>query len=164
MPAKSPAGSLDTCFTQTGMRRFDYFLTNNMVYDLALQPDGKVLVGGFFKTTNADTKNNIFRLHPDGTLDTAFDLTGSRYNGSFSLVYDIALQPDGNILLGGNFTSFNGRPEQYICRLQADGTVDTNFAQTGTGLRGFAGGAVSTIAMQKDGKILVGGLIVVRAW
>ncbi len=69
-------------------------------------------------------------------------------------VYAIAFQSDGKILVGGYFTSWNGTTVGNIVRLNADGTRDTAFTtNTGTG----ASGGVVSIAIQSDGKILVGG-------
>jgi len=137
------AGTLDTSFNiGTG---FDGYATQA----IALQPDGKILAVGWFTSYNGQTVNGIARLNPDGTLDTSFTI-GTGFNNS---VLTIALQPDGKILVGGQFTSFNGTTQNRIARLNTDGTLDTSF-NTGTG---FSGG-VSTIALQSDGKILVGGL------
>ena len=65
----------------------------------AVQPDGKILIGGSFTTVLGVTRNNIARLNTDGTLDTAFNPNAN------SLVYSIAVQADGKILAGGDFTT-----------------------------------------------------------
>jgi uncharacterized delta-60 repeat protein len=118
------------------------------VETMALQTDGKILVGGWFTSYNGTTQNYITRLNADGTRDTGF-VIGTGFN---SRVYAIAVQSDGKILVGGNFTSYNGTTQNYITRLNADGTRDTGFV-IGTGFNGV----VYAIAVQPDGTISVGG-------
>ena len=124
-------------------------------FSIAVQPDGKILVGGSFTTYNGTTQNCITRLNADGTRDTGFS-SGTGFSGGNGIVYTITLQPDGKILVGGSFTTYNGTTQNQITRLNADGTRDTGFSSAA----GFGDGAVYplAIAVQPDGKILVGGL------
>ncbi len=92
-----------------------------------LQPDGKFSLGDTSLNTTAPQPTAIARLNSDGTLDTTF-ITGM---GADSYVYAITLQPDGKILIGGDFTEYNGTTANRIARLNADGTLDTTFT-TGT--------------------------------
>jgi uncharacterized delta-60 repeat protein len=128
---------------------------NNRVNTILVQSDGKILVGGGFTTYNGITENNIIRLNSDGTKDTSFN-TGTGYNGSISPYYGsistIVQQADGKILVGGGFTTYNGVTENRIIRLNSDGSKDTTF-NTGTGFNNN----VTSIKLQADGKILVGG-------
>jgi uncharacterized delta-60 repeat protein len=144
MPANTPAGTLDTCFTQTGTG------LNNAVFTLALQPDGKVLAGGFFDSYNGTTRSRICRLNADGTLDASFASTGTGLN---DIVNELALQPDGKVLVVGRFNTYSDSSRNYICRLNTDGSLDATFAPTGLGLNGL----VYAIALQPDGKVLLGG-------
>ncbi|QBB69066.1 hypothetical protein ELE36_00980 [Pseudolysobacter antarcticus] len=128
---------------------------NGPVYALAMQPDGKLLLGGDFTTLSpnggsAVTRNHIARLNVDGSLDTAFNPNAN------DTVYALAIQPDGKILLGGNFTSLspNGTGaivRKYIARLNADGSLDTAFNPN-------ANDDVYALALQPDGKLVLGGL------
>ena len=138
-----------------GFTRYDYASrANNTVSAIAIQSDGKIIVGGLFATFNGVTVNRIVRLNSDGTRDTAF--TTNTGTGANSTVSAIAVQSDGKILLGGNFTTFNGATVTRIVRLNSDGTRDTVFTtNTGTG----ASGNVNAVAVQSDGKIIVGGQI-----
>ncbi|SFB08361.1 delta-60 repeat domain-containing protein/Por secretion system C-terminal sorting domain-containing protein, partial [Flavobacterium swingsii] len=134
-------GTKDTTFnTGTGF--------NNPVYAIAIQPDGKILVGGNFTTYKGVTQNRIIRLNTDGTKDTTFN-TGTGFN---NYVFAIAIQPDGKILVGGYFTTYKGVTQNYIIRLNSDGSKDSTF-NIGTGFNSI----VDDIAIQSDGKILVGG-------
>lgn len=121
---------------------------NNDVAALEIQPDGKILVGGFFTMFNGVPMNNIARLNPDGSLDPSF-IIGSGFNGS---VREIRIQADNKILVGGSFTSFNGTPRNRIARLNQDGSLDTSF-DPGTGFNAV----VLALSLQTDGKIIAGG-------
>ena len=116
----------------------------------AVQPDGKILVGGGFSLVNGVEKNTLARLNPDGSLDTTFNPGGA---GPNSTVFEIKILPDGKILVGGFFSTYNGVAKAGIVRLNVDGTLDTTFNPGGTGLTGTA----QTIAVQTDGKILITG-------
>ncbi len=122
---------------------------DNNVFAVAVQSDGKILVGGDFTTYNGGTANRLIRLNTNGTVDSSFAI-GTAAN---STVYAITIQSDGKILVGGSFNSFNGVTANRIIRLNIDGTRDNTFAPTGTGLNSTA----NTIVIQSDGKYLVGG-------
>jgi uncharacterized delta-60 repeat protein len=120
---------------------------------IAVQADGKILVGGDFTMlggggTGTTTRNRIGRLNADGTLDTSFD------PGANTFVDAIAVQTDGKILVGGFFTMLGGgtgtTQRNRIGRLNADGSLDTSFDPG-------ANNNVFAIAVQADGKILAGG-------
>jgi len=117
---------------------------NGDVTALAVQADGKIVVGGWFTTLGGQTRNYIGRLNPDGTLDATFD------PGANNNVYALAVQADGKIVVGGAFTTLGGQPRNYIGRLNADGSLDTTFNPG-------ASDAVKALAVQADGKIVVGG-------
>ena len=100
---------------------------SSTVSALALQPDGKVLVGGAFTTYNGSSNIRIARLNADGSNNTG-SLAG-QFNigtGFSSTVFALALQPDGKVLAGGTFTSYNGTTSgvNYLARLNADGTLN----------------------------------------
>jgi hypothetical protein len=70
------------------------------------------------------------------------------------MVYTVCIQTDGKIILGGDFTAFNGTTSNYIVRLNSNGTIDTAFTtNTGSGPDAY----VYTSAMQSDKKIIIGG-------
>lgn len=128
------------------------FYNNSTVNSIALQNDGKIIVGGIFYLYNGATEFRIIRLNTDGTRDTSFNI------GSGIDIYDvkaIAVQSDGKIILGGNLVSYNSsnRAENNIIRLNEDGSKDYSF---NVAIDGFGGG-VNSIVIQSDGKIIVGG-------
>ncbi len=127
---------------------------NGVIFAAAIQPDGKIVVGGVFASftgsSGTNTKRRIARLNVDGTLDAEFSI-GS---GADNEVLTVVLQPDGKILIGGKFISIDGVPRSGIARLNTDGSVDTNFNPS-SGIT--PGGNVQSVALQTDGKVLIGG-------
>jgi uncharacterized delta-60 repeat protein len=141
-------GTEDTAFTTNLGTGF-----NDSVLTIAVQSDGKILVGGGFTSLNATTRNYLVRLNADGTVDTTFYTNlGTGFN---SLVTALAIQSDGKILVGGFFTSLNATTRNYMVRLNADGTVDTTF-YTNLGTNAF-NNAILAFGIQSDAKIIVGG-------
>ena len=121
---------------------------------LTLQPDGKILAGGYFSGANGTNRNGIVRLNANGTLDASFN-PGTGIGGHQPWVFAIAVQSDGKLIVGGIFDTFNGISRNGIVRLNPDGSVDGGF-NPGTGLSG-EDSRVASISLQPDGKILVGG-------
>ena len=125
---------------------------NRRVYALAVQPDGKILVGGSFSDYNgAAAPDRVLRLEANGALDGGFNAGGAGPNAT---VLALAVQPDGKVLVGGDFDNYNGsNAPRYLLRLNATGTLDAGFNAGGTG----AAGPVNALVVQPDGKVLVGG-------
>jgi uncharacterized delta-60 repeat protein len=98
-------------------------ITGGVVYALAVQPDGKLVIGGSFTSVGGTNRLGVARLNDDGSLDPAFDAGV----GANATVYAAALQANGKIVLGGAFTSFAGLPAGRYVRLLADGTRDASF-------------------------------------
>ena len=97
----------------------DYFLLKTII----LQPDGKIIVGGNYTEYDGQIQNYIIRLNENGSKDSTFNIENS-FNGRIT---SLLLQNDGKILVGGNFTTFNGNSQRYLIRLNEDGTKDTSF-------------------------------------
>jgi uncharacterized delta-60 repeat protein len=134
-------GSLDATFNPGNG-------ANSAISSIALQADGKVLIGGGFTSYNGTVRNGIARLNIDGSLDITFN-PGIGANGAIT---SIALQANGKVLIGGNFTNYNGTEINSIARLNVNGSLDTTF-NPGTGFNAIP----SSIVVQGDGKVLVGG-------
>ncbi len=133
-------GDVDATFNQkTG--------ANGSVYTSAKQEDGKLLIGGDFVTYNYETVNRIARLKKNGSLDPSFN-SGTGANGT---VKSIAVQPNGKIIIGGEFTSYNNEPCQQIARLNTDGTLDGSFKALGVD------GVINSIVIQENEKIVIAG-------
>jgi uncharacterized delta-60 repeat protein len=126
-------GSLDTTFSP-GIGTYDSDIgATDPVYAVAVQPNGQILIGGGFSYLDLNSYNGIARLNTDGTVDQSFTPGTGTFNpitGFSDVIYNITLQPDGNILIGGDFTTFNQTRRVGIARLFTDGTVDTSFMDT----------------------------------
>jgi uncharacterized delta-60 repeat protein len=143
-------GSLDTSF-QTSLIAGNF---DHRVYAVALQSDGKVLVGGLFNTVDGVSRNGIARLNPDGTLDPSFD-PGSGVEGSmFTGVYALELQSDGKIVIAGSFTTLNGINRSAIARLNTDGSLDSSFTPPTVPTSSAPLSMVTHIGLQPDGKMI----------
>src|SRR3990172_5579260 len=135
-------GSLDATFDPgTG--------ANGTIMAIAIQTDGKIIIGGWFTQYNGTGRNYIARINTDGSLDATFD-PGT---GANAWVHSLAIQADGKILAGGEFTSYDGVAEFRIVRINIDGTLDNTFGS----VTGASGGSVHSIVIQTDDQILIGG-------
>jgi len=131
---------------------------SSQVSSIAVQPDGRVLLGGvFFQLSPMGgppiARHNIARMEPDGRVDRTLNLNMVSIVGQAGSIYATAVQPDGKFLIGGFFSSVLGVARSNIARLNTDGSLDTAFNPNVTGLFSF----VRAIAVQADGKILLGG-------
>jgi uncharacterized delta-60 repeat protein len=125
---------------------------NGIVSALAVQPDGKIVVGGLFTQIGGLSRTRLARLQPDGVVDTTFAPAAN------NTVYSLAIQPDGKVLVGGDFTSLAGGSKLKIGRLNTNGTLDTGFTMTVIPPPDFTYDIrVQAILIQPDGKIIVGG-------
>ncbi len=135
-------GSLDASFDPGA--GFD-----DAVRKIVVLPNGNILVAGVFKNYNAVASSFLVRLLPNGTLDTTF--VTPAITGGLG-VYDLITQVDGKILIGGDFANVGGQVRSRVARISANGAVDTSFLP-GAG----ASAEVDKLALQPDGKILIGG-------
>jgi uncharacterized delta-60 repeat protein len=145
---------------------FDAGILNGPVFAVKRISSGKILIGGSFTTISRPDENGdpvatpvvgIAQLNEDGSLDDTFSgAAGPVVTGGSgpATVTSIAVQADGKVLVGGDFTKFAGTTRGRLVRLNANGTVDTGYATaTGTG----ADATVQAITLQSDGKALVAG-------
>lgn len=154
-------GSVDSTFLAAAIPGLEVM----DVEAVALQPDGKVLVGGLIYTTASGgifaggLSSGILRLHADGTVDMSFDIgAGAHAAGDVinpQRVLTLGVQIDGKIVAGGEFTAFRGLNAARLVRLNGNGSVDTAFSAALS-----SGGAdlrVRDVSFQADGRILVAG-------
>lgn len=98
-------GTYDTNFNNGGSG------ANEKVESVAVQPDGKIIMGGYFTDYNGTHVDNFARLNPNGTLDTTFTANVN------SWIWTVLVQLDGKILMCGGFSSVNGVSRNGIARL-----------------------------------------------
>ncbi len=143
-------GSLDPTFQDPLISSNDP--GNLTVFAIARQSDGKIVIGGLFTDVGGQPRNAIARLNGDGSLDSTF---APSVNSS---VTAIAIQTDGKLVIGGYFTTVNGQPRTRLARINPDGSLDSGFIDPQVVPTPFAN-AISTVAVQTDGRILIGGYI-----
>jgi len=108
---------------------------NAYVEALAVQADGKILLGGEFTTLGGQSRTHLGRLNVDGTLDITFNpaLTGT--------LYGLAIQTDGKVLVEGFFTSLGGQSRKNIGRLNNTDPAAQSLALAGSTLTWSRGGS-----------------------
>lgn len=139
-------GTVDTTFN-SGAGADSY------VTSIAIQSsDRKIIIGGSFNNYNGTARKGVARLNTNGTLDMTFN-PGIGVSGGVS---SIAIQSDDNkIIIGGQFTSYNGTIAKNIARINTDGKLDSSF---NSGNSGCLGVAIKDIAIQThDNKIIIVG-------
>ncbi len=141
-PFVADAGSLDSGFNLD---------INGAVKSIAVQSDGKIIIGGDFTMVNGVTLNRIARINMDGSLDNTFN-SGLGVDGvTLVAVNTVSIQEDGKIIIAGRFNSFNGVVRNHVARLNADGSLDTSFNV------GNFSAIIYDIRVQSDGKIVIAG-------
>jgi len=134
-------GQLDIAFA-TGA------ITNGTVFCVAVQTDGKIIVGGDFFTSASTNRMRIVRLNADGTLDPSFDPG----RGANDTVYAVGVDSVGKVILAGDFTSINRVNRNRYARLNPDGSLDQSF-DPGAG----ANNTVFALVMLSDDNFIIGG-------
>ena len=134
-------GSMETAFTNysTG--------PNGPVYAVALQPDGKIIIGGSFTSFNGTDSHS-----PGWTPMVGWTPpSSSGRRGLPARVRCIQVQPDGKILIGGEFSSVNGATRYRVARLTSNGALDPGFVNANVS------GPVYAMQLQSDSRVLIGG-------
>ncbi len=150
-------GGIDTSFGTSG-QVVNLVASNSKINDIAIQTDGKIVAGGISSsgTVNSFT---LTRYTTTGALDSSFGSSGSVTTtiNDNAFVQSIAIQTDGKIVAAGN-SIINKQPNFTLARYNTNGTLDTTF--NGTGIVTLIIGqqsAINSVAIQSDGKIVVGG-------
>jgi uncharacterized delta-60 repeat protein len=117
--------------------------------------DEEFFIGGLFRTLEAPSRQHLVKFAADQTIDAAFgpEVTGEASAG----VSVVTVSPNGQILVGGTFLTVAGQSQPYLARLEPDGRLDEHFKPQLAGLMGGNYTQASAIAIQPDGRILIGG-------
>lgn len=139
-----PNGQLDTTF-DTGIG------SDGQINDLVLQPDGKIVICGYFTAYDGIASRGLARINTDGSFDTTF-MVGTGATDGLGPHY-LTLLADNKLLISGNFDHYDDVPSLSIAKVLPNGAPDLSFSM-GTGVQG---GFIYCTAEQPDGKVLIGG-------
>jgi uncharacterized delta-60 repeat protein len=143
-------GRMNSDGSSDGTFSFAYVGFVGEVNVLAIQPDGKVLMSGYFNRINGMVRFNFARVNTNGSLDATFD-SGTGVGDWY--IHTIVPLPDGKILIGGLFPIYNGTERQSLVRINSNGSLDMSFNPILS-----SNANVSEISVQADGKILIAGI------
>ena len=160
------SGTLDTSFAP-GAPAANIPTLDGVVFDLLLQPDGKIVISGSFShlidgSTSPPARSAIARFAADGLLDATFLPNLAMPQGANAIVLAaMARQPNGKILIEANFFNNNGGNSTYlstqVARLNSNGTLDPSFTLGTPANGGFWYGGRNSILRLPHGKALIGG-------
>lgn len=156
-----PNGDLDTSFGVGGSALIQISPRDDNALGIAIQPDGKLLIVGYSRTSNSFNDFSLCRLNTDGSLDNSFGTGGiviTTTSNADDFAKAVSIQNDGKIIVAGNGTQQNGQMVTVV-RYNVNGTLDPTFDSDGIAFARFAQG-VSTgdsVSLQSDGKIVIGG-------
>lgn len=153
----SQPGSLDNSFGTGGIVITSAGSLGDWGNSVAIQSDGKIVVGGYSQSSFTSADIVALRYNSDGTLDDTFGSGGKAIAQveNFSEGNSLAIQSDGKILLAGASQWFIN-----LVRFNSDGTLDAGFGSGGiviADVEGYYSEQCKSIAIQSDGKILIGG-------
>ena len=153
-------GSLDLSFDTDGKVTTDFGNSEESINAVAIQNDGKIVVAGYSKIGSSEDFA-LVRYNTNGSLDSSFDTDGivtTTISVSGEVANSVAIQSDGKIVVAGySITNFNA--DFALMRYNTNGSLDTGFdvdgmVFTAIGTNNERG---NSVAIQTDGKILVGG-------
>ncbi len=158
------AGTFDESFGLHGKTLLGFEGFSSRSYDVAVQADSKILLGGaIYKDPTGQAA--LVRLLPDGTPDSTFGTHGKVVtfmgNGVYVFTAEVLVQPDGRIILVG-VVSAAASNKLFMLRFNPDGTPDNTFGTNGKMVTTNADGSIANVAhavLQPDGKIVVSGSI-----
>jgi uncharacterized delta-60 repeat protein len=157
-------GYLDSSFSGDGKATENFVnpSSNDSGNSVAIQPDGKIVVGGV--ATDPGYRFIVARFNANGSLDTSFDGDGyviaTFAGGGNGSAYGVALQADGKIVATGSWVDYLNIHSFAVARYNLDGSPDSSFGDGGGVVTTFemAGDTALTVAIQADGKIVAGGV------
>ena len=141
-------GSLDPTFDAHFSAQDPY----DAVHALVRQADGKLVIGGSFQTVGGQHHYALARVGDDGAVDADFDPQFTQFGNYPGTILGLALRTDGKLLVAGGFDAIDGVARTNVARLAADGNVDDDWE-----VQPYLSAFVGSLALQTDGKLLLGG-------
>jgi len=157
-----PNGSLDPAFNTDGMATLNLGTAYQEPTSLALQYDGKIVIGGYVGRQDEDfDKFFVVRFMPNGTPDITFGddgVTITEVGEGYTNIGSILIQPDGKIIAAGNGI-FNDLEKFAVARYEVNGALDNSFGEEGIAIASFSNSnaRATGAVLQPDGKIVLGG-------
>lgn len=155
-------GSLDTTFSSDGMLQTDFFGEADVAYSVILQPDGKIIAGGYADIGNDVHDFALARYHSDGSLDPQFGKGGkvtTDFDDGDDTARDMVLQSDGKILLAGN--TYNGTSRDFaLARYGVDHQADNIISGRGNNLYNLSGAGQTKKLVSKKARTVTASLVI----
>lgn len=167
--ALAAAGQLDTSFAGDGKRLTMFGNGSDNAGDLAIQPDGRIVVAGYSDQNPDESINDydfaVARYRSNGSLDTSFSGDGKRtapVGASTDTGSGVAIQADGKIVVAGSSFQGAGTANDFaVARFKPGGGLDDSFSGNGTQVTSFGSGPAVDfaygVAIQPNGRIVVAG-------
>ncbi len=150
-------GSLDTSFGAGGKVLTPLGAHDDLAHAVAIQNDGKIIVGGLLTNSNFTRTGALVRYNANGAIDTTFGTDGVMTSVNFTVINAVVIQTDGKIVVAGdNATGGYG----VVQRFNSDGTNDSSFGSNSNTIVSFGIGRtdfLNSVALQANGKIIVAG-------
>ncbi|HEX6179703.1 MAG TPA: T9SS type A sorting domain-containing protein [Chitinophagaceae bacterium] len=159
----NPDGSFDNSFNGVGWRSLAFGAQGDIIEDIALQPDNKIVLAGWMQSS-PNLHFAVARLNANGSIDNSFDGDGKNtlhFGNSTNHGYSVVLQSDGKIIMGGDTHTPTGDFEFALCRFNTNGSIDSSFHVNGRKVFNLTTGydISQDMVMLPNGKILMGGSI-----
>jgi len=148
LPAASAAASPGGAGVEPDYATYTDPVLDGPLFALAVDQSGRIVMGGAFSTLGPRSRTNVARVFPDGSLDGTF--ADPAVTGTGALVFALAIDGSGRIIIGGKFTSVGGVSRTNIARLLPNGSVDPNFVSN-------TDGTVRAIAVDGNDRVTIGG-------
>jgi uncharacterized delta-60 repeat protein len=156
-------GTLDPSFANNGVLILQPGTLLDNVNAIAVLPDDRIIAAGTHQISTSNWDIAVFRLWPDGALDTTFGINGYTFfdvAGNLDFGNCVAIEDDGKIIVGGGASINNfGDIDFFAARLMVDGALDPTFGTGGISQLHLNGGEdlFYNVALQSDGKIVFAG-------
>lgn len=178
MARYNPDGTLDNTFGSLGKVTTEFGPIRGEAEAVAIQSDGKIVLAGHYYAALNEDHVALARYNPDGTLDNYFgdsgkvqtSLGGGSCSNNSSRAYDLAIEPDGRLIIVGHAGINGGTPDTCslvaltVARYNQFGQLDHSFNRNGVVYTSFSSDSFprnsgEAVALQSDGKILAAGSV-----